>query len=178
VRAIHYAQGLDAWGLCKRCGLRFYLGEMVFDGYLPGTRVCRGCWEPKHPQEAAVPVTDAQSLYKPSPEDAPGTPLLSVVTVGNVHTLTWTAIEMRGGARVASYIVQRSGVTLATLPVSYWGDNVSLADLVERGNPKPGNDGIESQTLTYADTHALPSVYQVFAQLDSGRQSPSNLVLA
>ena len=172
---IRYAQGQDAWGLCKRCGLRFFLGELVFDGYLPGTRVCRECWEPRHPQEAFQSVSDPTVLYKPSPEDAPGNPVLTGVITGGKPTLSWTPVELRGGARVDSYLVQRAGMTLMTLPVTYYDG--SLADLNETGAPAFGNDGIKSQTLTYQDTpQSAAHVYQVLAQLDSGRQAYSNLV--
>ena len=173
--ATRYAQGRDAWGLCNRCGLRFFLAELVFDHFMPGLRVCRGCYEIKQPQEAFQAITDAQLLYKPSPEDAPGNPVLTANVVGLVVHLAWNAIEIRGGARVDAYLVNRAGAQIASLPVTYYDTN--LADLNETGNPTEGNDGIASQTLSYVDTPSVGQwIYQVFAQLDSGRQSFSNLV--
>lgn len=176
--ATRYAQGRDAWGLCNKCGLRFYLWDLVFDGATRSLRVCLGCYDPKHPQEFPVNVTDVQTVYKPSPENSPDPPVLTVAVVGSRRTLTWTPAIPHGGSRIATYLVYRAGIQVAAYPVTYWGDNLKLADLVENGNPAPGNDGIESQTLTFSATTLEPLVWQVFAQDDFGNQSQSNLVLA
>lgn len=64
-----YARGTKAWGLCKRCGLRFLLSELVLDEHMPGLRVCIDCFDTKQPQEFPIDVSDPQALWKPSPED-------------------------------------------------------------------------------------------------------------
>jgi hypothetical protein len=171
--ATRYAQGHDAWGLCQKCGLRFFLADLVFDKFFPALRVCRGCYDPKQPQEFRVEVTDPQLLYKPSPEDAPDNPILTAAAQGANVALAWQAITLRGGARVDAYLVERQGVQIASLPVTYY--DLNLADLVENGDPREGNDGIASQTLSYVDTPPTGQwIYQVIAQLDSGRQAASN----
>lgn len=175
--AARYAQGVDAWGLCKKCGLRFLLGNLLFDGEFPGLRVCRGCYDSRQRQEDPISISDPQMLYKPSPEDAPDNPTLTVTLMGSTVNLSWGAIELRGGARVDAYVVLRAGLQIASLPVTYWGDDLDLADLVENGNPVIGNDGVETEQLTYTDNPpAGQYVYQVIAQLDSGRESASNYV--
>jgi hypothetical protein len=176
--AAKYAQGQDAWGLCKRCGLRFLLGDLVFDGFMPSMRVCKECYDGKQQQEFHKPVTDPQALYSPSPDDGPIPPVLMVTVAGATRVLDWSPANPNGGARVKAYEVFRQGVMLASLPVRYWEDNVSLADLNENGGPSEDNQGIESQTLTFTTNFAQPALYQVFAQLDSKRSAASNLVSA
>lgn len=73
-----YARGSKAWGLCKRCGLRFLLHELVFDAQIPWLRVCNQCFDPKHPQERPVKASDPQALWRPSPEQ--GGPTAPVLT--------------------------------------------------------------------------------------------------
>src|SRR5271163_4026557 len=82
----HYAPGNKAWGLCQKCGLRYLLHELVFDGYYPELRVCTGCYDDRQPQEFLIDVTDPQALWKPSPEDAPIAPVVSIVVVPGVPT--------------------------------------------------------------------------------------------
>ena len=59
-----YALGRKAWFICDRCGCR--------DRYLraktewTGLRVCRDCYETKHPQlDLKSPGADAEALYQP-----------------------------------------------------------------------------------------------------------------
>jgi len=42
--------------------------DLVEDGHIEGLLVCSDCWEPKHPQEIPVVVTDPIALYRPAPE--------------------------------------------------------------------------------------------------------------
>ena len=158
-----YAAGSQAWGLCQYCGLRFYLRDLVFDGYFPGLRVCVDCFNPRHPQEFLQDVTDPVALWKPAPEDPPGAPVLSGALVGGYPSLTWTTVDLKAGPRVDAYAVNRASstdgitytafVVLATFPVLYWADRPGgLALLVEEGNPVHNNGGVYSQTLAYVDT--------------------------
>lgn len=175
-----YAPGTKAWGLCARCGLRFFLRELQFDGYYPGLRVCEGCYDSKQPQEFLIDVTDPIALWKPSPEFSPGAPVLSGILVANQPHLAWTPVVLRGGPRVDAYAVYRADSTdgvifsafalLASFPVLYYGDagQESLADLVDHGNPFADNEGVSSQTLTYVDAAVSAShtyQYQVLGVL-------------
>ena len=175
---IRYAQGRIAWGLCGKCGLRFYLWDLLFDGAFRSMRVCRECYDDKQPQEFAVNVTDVSSVYNPSPENTADPPFLTVKVSGTYRSLSWTPAIPHGGSRIDSYLVFQAGVLIATLPVTYWADVVPLADLVENGNPLPGNDGIKSQTLTYSTSTEYPVMWQVFSQDDFGNQTQSNMVTA
>lgn len=167
-----YARGTRAWGLCQKCGLRFLLRDLVFDGYYPGLRVCSGCYDDKQPQEFLIDVTDPIALWRPSPEFGPKPSVLSGYGISDKIFLTWTETTPRGGARVSSYSIFRAVSSdptsfpppsfLAILPVEYYGDpgETDLADLVENGSSRaavlPGddNEGIESETLQYEDDTA------------------------
>src|ERR1700732_371694 len=87
-----------AWGLCQRCGLRFYLRELVMDGYYPNIRVCTGCYDPPQPQERLAVVSDPVALWKPAVDTylVPPPFLTAVVTGGHV-VLTWTSIMANSG---------------------------------------------------------------------------------
>lgn len=63
-----FAKGTRAWGICQRSGLRFLLKDLVPDGRYPNLMVNPAWWEPKHPQENPITVTDPQTLYRPAPE--------------------------------------------------------------------------------------------------------------
>lgn len=181
-----YAAGDQAWGLCQKCALRFLLRDLVFDGYYPGLRVCVDCYDSRQPQEFLVDVTDPTALWKPSPEWGPENPQLTAVIFANDIFLSWTECIPRGGSRVAAYLLYRStsldgvnytaSVQIANLPVVYYTD---LADLVENGDPKFDNEGIELEFLTYQDVITPgPNYvrYQVFAQMASKRLANSNVL--
>lgn len=42
--------------------------DLVEDGHVPGLLVHPDWWEPRHPQETPVDVTDAVALHRPAPE--------------------------------------------------------------------------------------------------------------
>lgn len=182
-----YATGDRAWGLCQKCGLRFLLRTLVFDGYYPNLRVCSGCYDSRQPQEFLVDVTDPTALWKPSPEWGPENPQLSAVAFAGEVDLSWTECIPRGGSRVADYLLYRSlstdgvnftaSIQIADLPVVYYTD---LADLVENGDPKFDNEGIKLEFLSFVDTsvpaHINYAKYQVFAKLASKRLANSNVV--
>lgn len=165
-----YARGSRAWGLCQKCGLRFLLRTLLFDGYFPGLRVCAGCYDSKQPQEFLVDVTDPTTLYRPSPEFGPKPSVLVAMQVSNAIVLNWSETDPRGNARVKEYQVWQasspypdmfpSETLIATLPVEYYGDPgaPSLADLVENGSGRLGNtydnEGIVEETLSYQDDSA------------------------
>jgi hypothetical protein len=85
-----YARGRLAWGLCQRCGLRFYLRELVLDGYYPNIRVCSGCYDPPQPQERLAVVSDPIALWKPAPDATFVSPpfLTAVVSAAGGSILT------------------------------------------------------------------------------------------
>ena len=184
-----YAMGRVAWGLCQRCGIRFMLRDLVFDGYMPGIRVCVGCYDSRHPQEYPVDVTDPEALWRPAPDDAPWDSVISAIVSNGSIALTWTPPDSSGAARYETYTLSRAfspdginyaaAVNLQTFPVTYWGDNLLLSDLVENGNPAEGNNGVESQTLAYTDTVTSAGFYQyTLTALDSsGRGTSSSLIV-
>lgn len=63
-----YARGTYAKAECQRSGQKMNYRELVEDGHIEGLLVHPDWWEPKHPQEIPVEVTDPVALYRPSPE--------------------------------------------------------------------------------------------------------------
>ena len=61
-----YARGHKAVGWCERCGDKYLLKELVYDGQFPDLLVCRPCYDPKHPQEYLPDVKDPVTLYDPT----------------------------------------------------------------------------------------------------------------
>ena len=62
-----WASGKFAIALCDQCGQRFKLNALIKDW--KGFKVCRECYEPKHPQlEPKRNITEPQALYQPRPE--------------------------------------------------------------------------------------------------------------
>ena len=41
----------DYHALCDRCKKKYYASELRDDGQYPGLKVCKSCYDPKHPQE-------------------------------------------------------------------------------------------------------------------------------
>lgn len=184
--ASRYAQGRVAWGLCQRCGLRFKLRNLVFDGYMPGIRVCTSCYDGRHPQEYPINVTDPEALWKPAPDDAPWDAVVSATVSNGQINLSWTAPDPSGAARYETYTLARAYspdgttftafTTLGVFPLTYWGDDLDLSDLVENGDPAIDNGGIESQTLAYADTASEVGYYQYnLTAQDINGNGPSTL---
>ena len=62
-----YASGKFAIALCDQCGQRFKLNALIKDW--KGFKVCRECYEPKHPQlEPKRTINEPIALYQPRPE--------------------------------------------------------------------------------------------------------------
>jgi len=162
-----YAKGSKAWGICRRCGLRDLLNNLVFDEYYPDLRVHPECKDYKHPQEHLVDVRDPIALWKPSPEDDVNTPpvLSGVQNQGGIG-LSWTPAEFFTG-RVENYKVYKSiggadFTLLSTFVVTYTYDGE-----------------IESETLSTEDPSVSPGVlvdYYVVAYDFYNNALPSNIV--
>ena len=61
-----YAKGYNSIGICERCSHKMLRRLMVYDGQFPDLLVCPDCWDPKHPQEYLVAVTDPITIYDPT----------------------------------------------------------------------------------------------------------------
>lgn len=70
-------------------------------------RVHSGCYDPKHPQERLVPLTDPTALFRPSPEQGSIPPVLSGEAGATGIELTWTAAQPFG-PRIEYYKLFRS----------------------------------------------------------------------
>lgn len=151
-----YARGSKAWGMCMRCGLRFFYQDLVFDGYYPNLRVCRDCYDPPQPQERLAIVTDPEALWMPAPDSyTVYPPVLSYVLVGGSITLNWTSIgaandqdtfedEDEGpshqlAGQSAGYIVFRSP------------DGVNYTPIATLLNTADEFGALSIETLTYTD---------------------------
>lgn len=67
-RGKEYARGTHALAECQRSGQKMRYRDLVEDGHIKGLLVHPDWWEPKHPQEIPVEVTDPVALYRPAPE--------------------------------------------------------------------------------------------------------------
>lgn len=69
-KSIHrsYARGTHAIAECQRSGQKMKYKDLVEDGHVSGLLVHPDWWEPKHPQEIPVEVTDPIALFRPAPE--------------------------------------------------------------------------------------------------------------
>lgn len=63
-----YAKGRNAVAECQRSGQKMRYRDLVEDGHVPGLLVHPSWWEPKHPQEIPVEISDPIALYRPAPE--------------------------------------------------------------------------------------------------------------
>lgn len=63
-----YARGTHAVAECQRSGQKMRYKDLVEDGHVEGLLVHPDWWEPKHPQEVPVEVTDPIALSRPAPE--------------------------------------------------------------------------------------------------------------
>ena len=63
-----YARGRNAVAECQRSGQKMRYRDLVVDGHIEGLLVHPDWWEPKHPQEIPVTVTDPVALWRPAPE--------------------------------------------------------------------------------------------------------------
>lgn len=63
-----YARGRNSMAECQRSGQKMRYRDLVEDGHIPGLLVHPDWWEPQHPQEIPVDVTDAIALRHPAPE--------------------------------------------------------------------------------------------------------------
>lgn len=153
-----YARGSEAWGLCQRCGLRFFLTDLVFDGYMPGLRVCDGCYDPKHPQEFLQDVTDPIALWKPAPDSvAIVLPVLTLVQVGPPVKLSWTPADF-DAYTVGTYEVWRAIQGQAYVKLATF---TNVENLFADGRPSI------IQTSSYTDSTVVLGttyLYQVIAR--------------
>ena len=63
-----FARGTHAIAECQRSGQKMRYRDLGEDGHIEGLLVHPDWWEPKHPQEVPITVTDPIALYRPAPE--------------------------------------------------------------------------------------------------------------
>jgi len=136
----------------------------VFDGYMPGLRVCIDCYDTRHPQEFLQDVTDPVALWKPAPDSvALNPPFLTAVPTSTTVTLNWTScggppegILYAGGGGtanlIAGYLVFRST------------DGVSYTQIANLLNTADEFGALSVETLTYTDTNPPASTLYYYVQ--------------
>lgn len=148
-----YARGSMAWGDCKKCGLRFLLRDLVFDGYYPGLRVCAECYDDKHPQEQLIDVGDPVALWKPSPDQYKiQTPVLTATPVGVTIQLNWTSIGFDPRKHAVAEVSKGYQVFRSS-------DGVSYSIIATLLNTADEFGALSVETLTYTDTPATGTWY-------------------
>jgi hypothetical protein len=190
-----YAPGSQAWGRCQRCSMRFLLKDLIFDGYMPGLRVCTECYDPRHPQEFLQDTTDPVGLWQPSPEFGPEGPTLTITAQSPTDILlNWTKAKPEGGPRIRNYTLQRAvsydgGFTFmpfATIYVAVVQYDSFGALLFDPDHPldytpvvPPGTVIIDPYVFDDTTIQAnLTYRYQVLAFITHHRNVPSNVVQA
>lgn len=98
-----FASSRKALGVCDVCGFTYKLRDLrsvVVKRKVTGTKACRECWDPDHPQLqlGEYPVYDPQALRDPRPDTAqlaasraiviPVVPVVGTTFVGTVSVTT------------------------------------------------------------------------------------------
>ena len=92
-----YARGTNAVAECQRSGQKMRYRDLVEDGHVEGLLVHPDWWEPKHPQEIPVEVTDPIALFRPAPEiSIEGTGYGDPENLDDGTTPTTTTTPVRG----------------------------------------------------------------------------------
>jgi hypothetical protein len=165
-----YARGSIAWGLCQRCGLRFYLRELVFDGYYPNLRVCEGCYDPPQPQERLAIVTDPVALYKPAVDTMfVSAPVLTLVQSGDLIELSWSGFntvpqvetdDFNQATQGKSPLGSSSGANItAGYYVNRSSDGVNFAVIATLMNTADEFGALVVETNTYTDDPGVGTWY-------------------
>lgn len=133
---------------------------------MPGLRVHSDCYDPKHPQEFLVDVTDPIALWRPAPDSVAFTaPVLSASGLSPI-ALAWTAADF-GAYTVGSYAVYRA-VNAGAYEL-YAGPFENSEDIFQDGNPPI------SETLSYSDGAVTPgNTYQYYIQSASLVTQPTD----
>lgn len=160
-----YAKGHLAWGLCQRCGLRYLLNELVFDGYFPNLRVCVGCYDPPQPQERLAVVSDPSALWKPAVDTyAVLPPVLTVNLVGDEAELSWTSIM---GPPVGADHVGGLGPYISQgYQVFRSADGVNFTQIANLLNTADEFGALVIETLTYNDAPGPGTFYYYVSGYD------------
>lgn len=167
-----YARGKKAYGVCRRCGLRALLNDLVFDQQIPWLRVHQECFDPKHPQEKLVKVTDPIAVWRPSPEAQYTYPVLSGLQVTTQINLTWTKAKYWDG-RVDKYDLYRGIPPVDPLVQTTFTLLKSQAVVYSRFG------AATTTPLTWSDTPIVPGTtyqYRVSAVDVYGRLLTSNII--
>jgi hypothetical protein len=145
---IAYASGRYAKAECQKCGLEFRYLQIVSDGHWRHLRVCPRCYDPKHPQERLINVSDAVALWRPAPQTrhAPTTPTLAGVLNGTTAELTWASVTSQDSRPSGYKLLRALGAA----------DPTQIADLdIERDYI----GGVVTETLEYDDAGLASGSY-------------------
>jgi hypothetical protein len=96
--------------ICDRCGFQFHSDELRKEWQ--GLMTCKGCWEPRHPQDFVRGVKDTQAppWTRPEPDDV-------FVDVDYTLPLSCTPLSSTGVPGFAVAGCARAGQTLESLNV-------------------------------------------------------------
>tara|TARA_R110002020_G_C16269253_1_gene770989 strand:- start:707 stop:1075 length:369 start_codon:yes stop_codon:yes gene_type:complete len=90
-----FALGKFAYGICDRCGFRVRFLQMRMEW--TGFKVCRECFEPKHPQlEPPRHPTDPEALRQARPEIPLPQSQLGVVRTYGPSNITASGVNVGG----------------------------------------------------------------------------------
>jgi len=107
-----YAVGKQTQAICDRCGQQFFLKELRKEW--TGFKVCRECYEVKHPQlEPKRGINEPIAVYQPRPDGIP-TVTVSLMYGGDS---TFASVGMQP-APVAKPLTAGSSIAPITVVIS------------------------------------------------------------
>ena len=109
-----FASGKYAYFICDTCGFRYKYTQARQEWN--NSKVCRECYEPKHPQLDPPPISaDAEALHQPRPEVTLPQSLLCLVKTTNASAGGMTFQSDPIGSKLEGL---KSSVSLGTVTVS------------------------------------------------------------
>ena len=115
--------------ICDRCGFEYQSYELKTEW--TGNKVCRACWEPRHPQDFVRAVKDEQAVPWTRPEPAPLYTAVCYINTASGYAGFGTAGCMIAGnaTHTPQFLLDFLGVSsvIVTVPsgTAYWDSSVS-----------------------------------------------------
>ena len=126
-----FATGYKSQAICERCG--FKVSYLALKTEWNGLRVCKVCFEVKHPQLTPRSAFDAQGIYQPRP----GTNSREDVRILMRHGVTGTFNFLGGAQEAPEQYPEPSGVQIT----SALGTESLTATVLETGLAIPSGLG-------------------------------------
>jgi hypothetical protein len=120
-----WARGDHAWGYCQKSGIKMLLKDMVMDGHHKGLMVHPDYYDPVHPQEKVINVSEGVALREMSPPTnrEKGTAKVPNYDFSNDRTNGSFLINHEFGSTPTFFTIWDGGVTIWDGGATFW-DNL------------------------------------------------------